>query len=764
MKRFIIAAFFCLSFTFVLVAQRTATIRGFVYNSDTGEPLSFASVFLTGTDFGTTTDDNGFYNLSEVPAGEYTIMAQFIGYDSSTVVINIGEGVLLNQSFYLKEGKVLEAVNISAEKASKTTEVQVSVTKITPKQITRLPSVGGEPDLAQYLQVLPGVVFTGDQGGQLYIRGGSPVQNKVILDGMTIYNPFHSIGFFSVFETEIIRNADVYTGGFGAEYGGRTSAVIDITTRDGNKKRFGGKVSANPFVAKVLLEGPLLKLDDEKGNAISFLVTGKHSYLPQSSKKIYSYIDTAGLPFGFTDLYGKVSFTSKSGSRMNLFGFNFRDNVDYKNIANIGWNSFGAGTNFSIVPSNAKMILGGRFAYSNYEAKLQEADEDPRRSSVGGFNIGLDLSSFSNNGEFKAGFEIIGFRTDFRFQNGRGYIFDQVENSTEFAGFAKYRYKFNRLIIDPSVRIHLYSSVNSIRIEPRLGLKYNATNALRFKFAGGLYSQNFISAVNERDIVNLFVGFLSAPDETIYEPGSTTVSANTKLQTAIHAIGGVEVDIADNVSINVEPYYKRFPQLINVNRDKVNNQDPNYISETGDAYGTDLSVKYDNNRLYLYGSYSLTYVTRFDGKQTYYPNFDRRHNVNFTSSYELGKRNEITGTRPIELSLRWNLGSGFPFTLTQGFFGFMDFSDGISTDYTTSNSDLGIIYSDKINSGRLPYYHRLDLSAKYTKHFTKNTKMEITVGATNMYNRANIFYFDRIRYQRINQLPILPSASLSLTF
>src|SRR6202007_2836734 len=102
-------------------------------------------------------------------------------------------------------------------------------------------------------------VFTGDQGGQLYIRGGTPVQNKVLLDGMIVYNPFHSIGLFSVFDNDIIRNADVYTGGFGAEYGGRISSIMDITTRDGNKKRVAGKIAASPFGAKVLVEGPIIK-------------------------------------------------------------------------------------------------------------------------------------------------------------------------------------------------------------------------------------------------------------------------------------------------------------------------------------------------------------------------------------------------------------------------------------------------------------------------------------------------------------------------
>ncbi len=142
------------------------------------------------------------------------------------------------------------------QKEQAKSEVQISKLSVTAKQIRSLPSAGGQADIAQYLTVLPGVVFTGDQGGQLYIRGGSPVQNRILLDGMTIFNPFHSIGFYSVFETELIRNVDVLTGGFNADYGGRISAVVDVKTREGNRKRLAGLVSGSPFLAKAMIEGP----------------------------------------------------------------------------------------------------------------------------------------------------------------------------------------------------------------------------------------------------------------------------------------------------------------------------------------------------------------------------------------------------------------------------------------------------------------------------------------------------------------------------
>ena len=223
-------------------------VKGFVYEKSTGEPMMFCNVYLKGTTYGGSTDLNGFFNITRIPDGDYTILVTNLGYDTIAEKVSLKNNEILNKKYYLEESNVLlAAVNITADKIEARTETKTSVINVTPKTITKIPTMGGQADLAQYLQVIPGVIFTGDQGGQLYIRGGSPIQNKVLLDGMVVYNPFHSIGLFSVFDTDIIRNAEVYTGGFGAEYGGRISSVMDITTRDGNKKRLAGKIGASTF-------------------------------------------------------------------------------------------------------------------------------------------------------------------------------------------------------------------------------------------------------------------------------------------------------------------------------------------------------------------------------------------------------------------------------------------------------------------------------------------------------------------------------------
>lgn len=753
----------CVLATATLFGQKSnAIIRGNVYDKNGGQPVPYANVILRGTTLGATTDANGFYQISNLKAGDYSLFVSFIGYDSIEMKINLKESEIAYKSFYLNESSTsLDVVEISGRKEAAKSTTQVSKLTISQKEIKSLPSTGGEPDIAQYLTVVPGVLTTGDQGGQIYIRGGAPVQNKILLDGMTIYNPFHSIGFFSVFETEAIRSVDVLTGGFNAEYGGRISAVVDIKTKEGNKTRFSGLVSGSPFQAKAMIEGPLVKLKSEGGPSVSFILTGKQSLLPQTSKTLYDYArkDSTGLPFDYKDLYGKVSLVASGGSQLNIFGFNFNDAVIYPSIADLNWTTRGYGANFKLIPAGLKMLIGGSVTASNYDISLKEADPTPRTSGVSSFAAGLDFTVFGNQSELKYGVEISGFTTDLGFRNPLGFDFNQNENTTELAGFVRYRRTFNKLVIEPSLHIHNYNALGETTFEPRFAAKLNASDKFRFKFSGGLFSQNLISTVSEKDIVNLFVGYLSGPEETLLNPDRTG-NATSKLQKALHIIGGFEVDLSKKWDLNIEGYYKKFIQLIDINRTKTKFTDPNYITETGDAYGIDFSTKYADKHWSIWGTFSHAYVTRFDGdaKVTYPTNFDRRNNVNLVATYAWGNNNSW------EASMRWNYGSGFPFTQTTGFYTKYPFGTGSNTDILTGNPDLGIIYSTKRNGGRLPDYHRLDVSVKKAVKFTKYVGLDIVASATNVYNRDNIFYFDRVSYSRVDQLPILPSLSATFHF
>ena len=768
MLRWIQSIIFLL-FSLGLFAQ-SGTIRGFVYDKDSGEPLIFINVFLKGTQIGGSTDVNGYYSITKIPPGDYTLTIQAMGYGTVEEAVSIKNGQILNRKLYTaSQAKTLATFEVSADKIEAQNEVKMSVQKITPKEIDKLPSIGGEPDIAQYMQVLPGVVFTGDQGGQLYIRGGSPVQNKVMMDGMIVYNPFHSIGLFSVFDTDIIRNADIYTGGYGAEYGGRISSIMDITTKDGNQNEFQGNASLTTFGAKLNAEIPLLKPKKVGGSSISSILSAKHSFLDQSSKVVYNYIDSNGLPFSFTDLYGKLTFSGENGSKANIFGLYYDDHVSYQAISDLNWKNYGAGGNFILIPSGSPVLIQGNLAYSSYQITLKEANLQDRTSAINGFNGGLNFTYFMGDDEIKYGLEIVGFTTDYYVTNPANRVIQQQESTTELAGFVRYKKKFGKLVIDPSLRLHYYASLGTPSLEPRIGAKINVTDNLRFKAAAGMYSQNLIAANSDRDVVNLFNGFLSGPSnlqDELVNADRTTKEITHSLQKANHFIIGTEIDFTRRINVNIEAYYKKFTQVTNLNRNKIFDESASdqpdilkkdFLVETGDAYGCDIVINYDLTDVNLYAVYSIGKVTRWDGVQTYAPVFDRRHNVNLVGSYKFGP------SRLWEFDVRWNMGSGFPFTQTLGFYEQYTFQDGTDSDVVTSNGDIGIVYDD-LNGGRLPFYHRLDVTVKREFVLSVNSTMEANVGITNAYNRQNIFYFDRVNYERVNQLPFMPSAGVNVNF
>ncbi|HRO08764.1 MAG TPA: TonB-dependent receptor [Saprospiraceae bacterium] len=747
-------------FLYISLSAQNSTVRGNVYEKETGNPIIYGTVHIQGTKHTAMTDLDGFFNMANIPAGSYKLIANYVGYDSAVVDIQVKKNGVVYQALYINESSVsLKEVSVSAEKQHTRTNVNISQIAVTQKQIKALPSVGGEADIVQYLQVLPGIISTGDQGGQIYIRGGSPVQNKIMLDGLNVFNPFHSIGFYSVFETELIRNVDVLTGGFGADHGGRISAIVDIKTREGNKNRQSGQLSVGPFMVKGLLEGPLKKFS-EGGSSVSYVLTAKKSLIENTSKSLYAYATEdkeTGLPFGFTDLYGKISVNTSNGSRINVFGFNFNDLYDNPAISTIDWKNTGGGINFHMIPSESNIIVDGVVGFSTYEVGIKEQDTQPRKSDIDELTANIGFTFYGDKNEVKYGLELKSIRTNFEFTNPFGIRFADEQNTTELGFYSKYRHIIGSLIVDPSIRVQYYSALGQVALEPRIGIKYNINDVWRFKGAAGRYTQNILSTSNERDVVNLFNGFLTGPESIIKDYNGQKL--DNKLQISNHVVAGFEFDLTKRMTLNLEGYYKNFPQLIVVNRNKENNDETDYTTETGSAYGVDMSIKYELPRFYVWATYSHGYVNRDDGEQIYPTIFDRRHNVNFLTTYSLDK--EATW----EVSARWNLGSGFPFTKTRGFYNYQSYLGGVTTPYETNNPhDIGIIYSSERNGGRLPYYHRLDLSLQKKIKFTKYSGMEANLSVTNAYDRPNIFYFDRLNYKRVNQLPILPTLSVKFYF
>ena len=749
-KYTILLCFFLIS---VFAMAQNAVIKGFTYDESTGESLPYCTIQLMGTSFGALSDVTGAFLINKIPAGTYTVKVSLLGYIDLFDTVKVSSNTTLTKRYSISpNSQTLDAVQIVGENTRKEQETRTSVISVTPKDMSKMPAIGGQPDFAQYLQVLPGIISTGDQGGQLYVRGGTPVQNMLLMDGVILFNPFHSIGIFSVFDMDIMSSADVYTGGFGAEFGGRISSVMDIKTRDGNKKRLSGKVDINNIGGQLLFEGPLLKLKEDRKTSISFILSGKGSFLDKSSKAFYPYVKNEdGLPYSFLDFYGKLTLATRNGTRWNIFGFNYDDRVRYSKVANYGWDNWGIGSNFLIVPGDAPTTIEGSLAYSKYSSELQDANFDPRKSSMDGFTFNLGFNYYLGNSLLKVGIDVVGYNTNYEYYTIYHAQRTIEDHTTDMSLFVKYKYNFrNKLLIEPGFRLQYYYSLGEVSPEPRLAFKYNILKNLRLKLAAGMYSQNLVSITSDRDVVSLFNGFLSSPLESDLLPN--TLINNDKemkgrLQKSQHVILGLEYDPINPLSINIEGYYKNFSQLISANRYKMLESDNEFIWEKGNAYGGDISVKYEQKGVYLWFVYSLGWVKRDDGKITYFPHFDRRHNINLVASYSFGKR------RSWEINCRWNFGTGFPFTQTQAYYPHYD-PTHINDDYVNSNEDVYFLLAD-LNQARLPSYHRLDLGAKKKFFLGPRHTLELYLSMTNIYNYKNVFYVNRTTNDIVYQLPFL---------
>jgi len=459
------------------LAAQDYVIRGFLHDASNGEPISDERVKVLRQDSTPIalgyTNIAGFFSVPKLPMGSYILKVEKGKYERSFLDVNmtaakkiydIGSWNLNLNTLNIKD------VRVSNQAKEKKQQIGMSEVKMDKQAVERIPMYGAESDIVGALSVTPGDVTTGDQGAQLYVRGGTPIQNKTLLDGMTIYNPFHSIGFYSIFETELVKSVDIYTGGFESKYGGRISSIMDITYRDGNRNKFAGKVSASPFMTKAVIEGPLGKKGKDGLASGSYMLTGKHSLLDYTSKSLYPTVnDGNGLPFNFTDLYGKVTFNGEGGSKVSVFGFSNQDSVNY-NVADLNWNAAGGGLNFTLVPSSSPIFIRGHVNGSNYETTFLETGQEPRYSKIGGFDLGFDFTFFQKNeSELNYGFNLSGFNTQFITFNELERKIEASNFTTEIGSYVNYRLVTPRWVYHGGLRMQLYASLITVSIEPRIG-------------------------------------------------------------------------------------------------------------------------------------------------------------------------------------------------------------------------------------------------------------------------------------------------------
>ncbi len=726
---------------FTQAQDRKGGVKGFVTDSLTGERLTLVNVIIPGSGIGAATDANGFYFIGSIPAGKVKLRATLIGYGMVEKDVTIEANKIVNVNLMLAPTAYeVEAVETTAERRTRY-DTEISTQPIGAAEINIVPAAV-ERDLFRTIAILPGVVATSDVSSQFYVRGGGGDQNLIILDGMTIYNPFHALGIFSIFDADAIKEAEILKGGFPAQWGNRLSSVINIRTREGNKKRLAGKFNLSQVSGKVLLEGPT-PWDG------SWMVAGRKSFLDDVLQKFVKQ----ETPFDFFDVIGRVNYSTGENGRLSLHTLFSGDVIRPASAVEpeYAWENGAYGMTWFQVLEN-KYLIETTFSFSNFLGELRPRENKeitPRTSEISDTYFNASVTYFQESGDqYGAGFMFRFPSYQYSFVNAANFARNVIEKNSETGIWFKYKLKQLRpFAFELGLRSDLFailSSNSSDAFEPRASMSWDWSAHFSVKLSYARIHQRMMTITNEDDVVSLFEMWIPVPE------GMPSLRAD-------HYVIGVDGDIPSipGMNFNLQGYYKDMNTLVDFNRDKVDARDPDFTIGSGRSYGLEFFLEERHPVYYGWLSYTLSLTERTIGSLTYPPRYDRRHNLNI-----------IAGIKPgdgWDFSVRWELGSGLPFSQIMGFYDRLTFGGIFEGEgYATEPGQPYTLLGQK-NRGRLPSYHRLDVSA--SKSFDLDpVKLIIEASVINVYDRRNMFYYNRTTGQRIDMLPILPTVNLKAEF
>ncbi|MBT8377917.1 MAG: TonB-dependent receptor [Ignavibacteria bacterium] len=719
-------------------AQQTGNIRGFVVDSTNGEALAFCNVFINELSAGASTNERGLYLIKSIPSGkEYAVSISYVGYRTKTLQVFVRPEKVTQLDVQLVPLSIeLQTIEKVGEKIIRENRTDISLERISVKELEILPK-GVETDIFRTLQFIPGVSATGDVTAKYYVRGGGGDQNLILLNGIEIYNPFHSLGLFSVIDPDMINNIEFYKGGFTSEYSGRLSSVMDVISKDGNKNRFGLKGAMSFLTAKGLIEGPI-----PNG---SFMITGRKSYNNDVLKKFF---DEQTIPIDFYDLSFKVNYSSEDifeNAKFAAFGFISNDDIDYKDPLRerFKWKNNLYGFEWLQV-YDVPLFSRLGISLSTFEGEVipNLSSLKPRKNEVQDFTINFDMNVvYENRDEIGLGIKLKTIDSKFSQTNFVG-----IESSIEkFAGnlsiYGKYKFlRWKNFGLDAGTRFNVtgLTSGGGGVFEPRVSLTYRFLPWAAFKAAWGIYLQEMITVSDESEIISVFEPWIITPDYI-------------KPSKAIHYNAGIDINVLRGLQISVEGYYKLLQDIPIVNDQKFTVADPDLLPGKGESYGWEFLANYSVDPFNFTASYTLSWAYKEVNGWTYYPKYDTRHAGNVILEFNLGSGWIASAV--------WNYSSGYPFTQLIGFY----------DKYFPNNTQNGINESGFIpyaylgdkNLGRLPAYHRLDLSLiKRLRVLLVN--FELGVSAINVYDRKNVFYFNRDTGKTVNMLPFLLTGTLKV--
>ena len=723
---------------FCLTAQALPpTINGFITDSSSGEGLIGANVYLDDFPIGISTNEQGYYVLHPIPPGKHTLRVSFIGYRTFSQVIEFKEGEkkFLNIAL-IPEAIEGEEVVVSAESAATAREIQISQVELSAKNVRDAPQLG-EADLFRTLQALPGVIAESDFSTGLVVRGGNTDQNLIMLDGITVYNPSHMGGLFSNFLLDATKDALFIKGGFPAEYGGRMSSVLNVISKSGNSKRYTGSVGISLLSSRLSMEIPT-------GNG-SLLLAGRRTYFDQVLRAM-----NKEFPYYFYDFQGSFYRDLSPYDRLSISGYFGNDVLDWDRLNfKLNWGNRTISSNWRHVFSpqlfSNFMVAGSQFQTNVLLGGDQGVNSN---NDVVDYTISGDLSYLhSGDHVYKFGFEVKKLTFKYQDKYDNRTLFRLKQTPTEIAAYFQNDWKINSSwIIKPGLRVSYFSKIkNSFYLEPRFAMKYKLRDGEYLTYATGLYRQFIFTVQDEYNptIINSWF----AIDKTVPTGRS------------IHNIIGYERELWSTTSLEIEFYHKTLDNMLTY-REKRSSVDEElgdeikanelFVPTNGYSYGLEFFLHKKYGHLAGWLGYTLNWAKKTLEGDTYYASFDRRHNIDFVMSYDLG--------RNWRFGVRFNYGAGFPYTRVIGSY---QERDG---DLTTRR----LIYGQR-NRFRYPAYHRLDLSM--TKYFKwLGMEWQFDIQTVNVYNRENVFLyewdFDENPAEQtvIPMLPLIPTIGISTNF
>ncbi len=785
MQRLLLLFSFSLAALLPVSSQTKYTISGFVREQGSRESLIGVNVYIPGSTTGTSTNQYGFYSLTLPESDSVTLAFSFVGYQAVVRMLSLRKNNELNVD--LTAGTLLEAVEVLGDAPERVSEsVQMSAVEIPIAQIKKVPALLGEKDVLKVLQLMPGVQKGSEGSSGLYVRGGGPDQNLIILDDALVYNASHLFGFFSLFNGDALKSVELTKGGFPARFGGRLSSVLEMTMKEGNKEKLHGEAGIGLIASRLTLEGPLKK------NKSSFLISGRRTYADALARP---FIRNGDGGYYFYDLNAKVNYDFSRRNKLYLSGYFGRDRFFIRERADGG--RFRAGIDWGNATGtlrwnhlfSEKLFTNTSLIFTDYRFKIYETskesngDEFSLRYSSGIRDITLkhDYDFFPTPRHFiKFGLvstmhrftpsAIVLKDTQAEEQRREVETIDVVESGV----YLEDTYKpFAKMKVNAGIRLSHFAgkNMNYFRGEPRLAAAYSLADDLSVKASYARMNQ-YVHLMSNTGI--------GLPTD-LWVPSTPEIAPQQSGQVA----AGIAKDFTETgLALTLEGYYKKMSNVLgykegasflllndgpeNANQVRWEN---NVTSGQGWSYGTEVLLQKKTGRFSGWAAYTLSWTQlQFDelnfGKK-FSARYDRRHDISLVGIYEISPRITLSGT--------WVYGTGSALTLPLAQITTREHNP-LSPDSRNSyfSSSSAYTYGDK-NSFRMAAYHRLDAAIQFHK---KKKRFERTweLGLYNAYSRQNPFFYyftyetrgqnqpDRQILKQISLFPIIPSVSYNIKF